>query len=196
MASIARPAVFRQVCTAAPSKRVFSTRTTPLITSAFRTSKPLSRPTPSTIIRETLPKVASFHATASRPILPPPPQRIQGTANDPAPVPDPSAFHGAYHWTFERIMAAGLVPLTVAPFAAGSLNPITDGVLCAFILVHSHIGFQSCIIDYFPSKRTPKTRKGLMWLLNAATVLVGVGFYEFETNDVGLTEALKRIWHA
>lgn len=38
--------------------------------------------------------------------------------------------------------SAALVPLTIAPFAAGSLNPITDAVLCATILIHSHIGFQ------------------------------------------------------
>jgi len=35
-----------------------------------------------------------------------------------------------------------------------------------------------------------------MWLLNFATLAVGVGLYEFETNDVGLTEAVKKIWHA
>jgi succinate dehydrogenase (ubiquinone) membrane anchor subunit len=35
-----------------------------------------------------------------------------------------------------------------------------------------------------------------MWALNAATVLAGIGFYEFETNDVGLTEGVKRIWQA
>ncbi len=32
--------------------------------------------------------------------------------------------------------------------------------------------------------------------MNICTVLVAIGFYEFETNDVGLTEAIKRIWHA
>lgn len=25
---------------------------------------------------------------------------------------------------------------------------------------------------------------------------MGIGLYEFETNDVGLTEAIKRVWHA
>ena len=35
----------------------------------------------------------------------------------------------------------------------------------------------------------------MMWLLNIATIVVGIGFYEFETNDVGITEAIKRIWH-
>ena len=121
---------------------------------------------------------------------------MQGTVNDPAPVPAPSPSHGHYHWTFERLLAAGLVPLTVAPFAAGSLNPTTDAILCAALVIHSHMGFQSIIIDYVPSKRLPKTRKLFWYGLNAATVLVGIGLYEFETTDVGLTEAIKRIWAA
>jgi hypothetical protein len=41
-----------------------------------------------------------------------------------------------------RIISAGLIPLTVAPFAAGSLNPVTDSILCALLVVHSHIGFE------------------------------------------------------
>jgi len=58
------------------------------------------------------------------------------------------------------------------------------------------MGFQAVIIDYLPEKRVPRTRKAVWWGLNAATVLVGVGLYEFETNDVGVTEAIKRIWKA
>ena len=34
------------------------------------------------------------------------------------------------------------------------------------------------------------------WILNISTILVGIGFYEFETNDVGITAAIQRIWHA
>jgi succinate dehydrogenase (ubiquinone) membrane anchor subunit len=117
-------------------------------------------------------------------------------ANDAAPVPEPSPTHGSYHWTFERLISAGLIPLTIAPFAAGSLNPATDAILCGAILIHSHIGFDACIVDYFPSKRVPKTRMGLEWLLRAMTVAVGVGLYEFETNDVGVTAAIQRIWKA
>jgi succinate dehydrogenase (ubiquinone) membrane anchor subunit len=118
------------------------------------------------------------------------------TANDPAPVPPANPAHGSYHWTFERLVAVGLIPLTIAPFASGSLNPTTDALLAAAILIHSHIGFESCIIDYFPKNRIPKTRAAAWWGLRAATVLVGVGLYEFETNDVGLTEGIKRIWTA
>lgn len=36
----------------------------------------------------------------------------------------------------------------------------------------------------------------LDWLRNLALVVVGWGWYEFETNDVGLTEGVKRIWKA
>ena len=93
-------------------------------------------------------------------------------------------------------MAVGLIPLTVAPFAAGSLNPTLDAVLCGTLLVHSHMGFQTIIIDYVPKRRYPNLRRFSLWGLNAATLLVGIGLYEFETNDVGLTEAVKRIWKA
>lgn len=116
--------------------------------------------------------------------------------NDPVPIPDPSPSHGSYHWTFERLLAGSLVPLTLTPFAAGSLNPTLDAILCAAILVHSHLGFQNIIIDYVPAKRFPKARKFSMWGLNLATALVGLGLYEFETNDVGVTEAIRRVWTA
>ena len=76
------------------------------------------------------------------------------------------------------------------------MNPITDAILCAAILIHSHIGFESIIIDYVPTRRLPKTRVVFNWGLKAATLVVGVGLYEFETNDVGLTEGIKTIWTA
>ncbi|KAL4970363.1 CybS family protein [Aspergillus stella-maris] len=141
-------------------------------------------------------QVVAFHASAKKQILPPQPQTIQGTMNDPAPIPTPHPSHGSYHWTFERIVAVGLVPLTIAPFAAGSLSPVMDAVLCSLIVVHSHVGFQASIIDYFPSRRVPKTATLLNWLLRAFTLTTAVGLYELETNDVGLTETVKRVWKA
>lgn len=86
--------------------------------------------------------------------------------------------------------------MTIAPFAAGSLNPLTDAALCATTLIHSHIGFEAIVTDYIPGRELPKTRRAFDWGLKAATVLVGVGLYEFETNDVGVTEAIKRVWTA
>jgi succinate dehydrogenase (ubiquinone) membrane anchor subunit len=55
---------------------------------------------------------------------------------------------------------------------------------------------RSVIIDYIPIKRMPKIRKLFWWALRAGTVLVGVGLYQFETNDIGLTETIKKIWKA
>jgi succinate dehydrogenase (ubiquinone) membrane anchor subunit len=42
----------------------------------------------------------------------------------------------------------------------------------------------------------PKFHSLLNWLLRAFTLTTAVGLYEFETNDVGVTEALRRIWNA
>ncbi|EEY17574.1 succinate dehydrogenase membrane anchor subunit [Verticillium alfalfae VaMs.102] len=181
MASFMRPAAMRQVATAARMAKG------PAVRSAF------VQPAINNFTRAT-----AFHTTSKRDILPPPPHAevVLGGVNDPAPVPAPSPSHGSYHWTFERLLAAGLVPLTLTPFAAGSLNPTLDAILCAGLILHSHLGFQAIIVDYVPAKRFPKSRKGISWGLNAATALVGLGLYEFETNDVGITEALKRVWTA
>lgn len=137
-----------------------------------------------------------FHSSARRDILKPLPQVVHGTMNDAAPIPHHSPTHGSYHWTFERLISVALIPLTIAPFTAGSLNPVMDSVLAATIVIHSHIGFQALIADYLPEKRVPKTLAFFKWGLRAATLTVAVGLYEFETNDVGITEALKRIWTA
>ncbi|KAI5854603.1 CybS-domain-containing protein [Tricharina praecox] len=142
------------------------------------------------------PRVATFHTSKKLQILPVGPQVIDGTINDPTPIPETSPSHGSYHWSFERLVSLGLVPLTIAPFAAGSMHPIADAVLGATIVMHSHIGFQSCVIDYFPKRKYPKSLKTAKWTLNAATVLVLYGLYEFETNDVGITEGVKKIWTA
>ncbi|KAF2090992.1 succinate dehydrogenase cytochrome b small subunit precursor [Saccharata proteae CBS 121410] len=195
-ASLFRPAM--RVCNAAPAARMLSSKASPAAAAAFRAQTPLSRTTQSAFVRDALPsmRIAPFHASTSKAILPPLPQKIQGTANDPAPVPDPTPAHGSYHWSFERLISAALVPLTIAPFAAGSLHPVMDAVFCSLILVHSHIGFESIIIDYLPQKRVPGFRKLFMWGLKAGTILVAIGLYEFETNDVGVTEAVRRIWKA
>nr|WPT47880.1 succinate dehydrogenase subunit D [Erysiphe necator] len=140
--------------------------------------------------------IAAFHRSRRNSILPPLPQVINGTANDPAPIPSPDPTHGSYHWTFERLISAGLIPLTIAPFTVGSLNPAMDAILCATILIHSHIGFEAIIVDYLPRNRVPNARKFFWWTLRAATVAVGVGLYEFETNDVGVTAAICKIWKA
>ncbi|KAL3425354.1 CybS protein [Phlyctema vagabunda] len=200
MASIVRPNMLRQAGTAV-AKRSFSTQVSSTFPAAKKSaSAAIARPAlRNAFAKDVLPssiRVAAFHAGGRKAILPNPPQVLEGSVNDAAEVPHSSPTHGSYHWTFERLISAGLVPLTIAPFAAGSLNPLTDAVLCGTVLIHSHIGFQSVITDYLPNWRVPKWKKAAWWALNATTVMVGVGLYEFETNDVGVTEAIKRVWTA
>ncbi|KOS19700.1 Succinate dehydrogenase cytochrome b small subunit [Escovopsis weberi] len=166
--------------------------------SLLRQSALSARSAATPALRSTIPRAAAaLHTSSSRSaLISPGPQKIEGSVNDPTTFPKPNAAHGSYHWTFERLLAAGLVPLSVAPFAAGSLNPTMDAVLCSAVLLHSHLGFQSCIIDYVPKRSNPGLHKFFWWALNLATVTVGVGLYEFETNDVGVTEAIKRVWKA
>jgi len=71
-----------------------------------------------------------------------------------------------------------------------------DAALIFVVIIHSHAGFQSIVIDYIPIHKHPTLRRACMWLLNIATLVVAIGFYEFETNDVGVVETVKRIWHA
>lgn len=141
-----RPAMLRQSVLAAPTKRFLPTTTFALPRSVTRLSstslhRRQSRSTKNEYASITS-RVAPFHSTAQRSILPPGPQVIEGGVNDPAPVPKPHPTEGSYHWVFERLLSAGLIPLTIAPFAAGSLNPTMDAFLCATILIHSHIGFE------------------------------------------------------
>ncbi|KAI0810019.1 mitochondrial succinate dehydrogenase cytochrome b560 subunit D [Xylaria sp. FL0064] len=187
MASAIRPMLLRQTVLSAATRRA---TTSPASAILSRTS-----PFQSAIAKDAV-RAAAFHTSSRRSLLPPGPQVIKGTVNDAAPVPDPAPTHGSYHWTFERLIAAGLIPLTVAPFAGSSLNPALDATLCALMLVHSHAGMQSIIIDYVPKRRFPGAYKASLLLLNVATVLAGIGLYEFETNDVGVTAAVKRVWNA
>lgn len=48
------------------------------------------------------------------------PAIIKGTVNDAVAFPTPNKAHGSYHWAFERLLSASLVPLTVA---AGVTSP-------------------------------------------------------------------------
>lgn len=56
--------------------------------------------------------------------------------------------------------------------------------------------YRNCITDYFPTWRVPTIRKLADWANFLMIFVCGWGFYEFETNDVGVTEAVKRIWKA
>ncbi|CCL98367.1 uncharacterized protein FIBRA_00362 [Fibroporia radiculosa] len=129
--------------------------------------------------------VSTFTRRSLRPLVV---QAIyKGTVNDPTTFPPASKSHGSYHWAFERLLSAGLVPLTVAAFATSGTNyPILDGLL----------GFDGVLVDYLHARKFPILGRVLTWTLRATTVGVLVGVYQFNTNDIGLTELIAKVWHA
>lgn len=87
---------------------------------------------------------------------------IYWIVNDPVPTFKPDPATGTYHWSFERVrypqplqlsggntnglakqlVSLGCIPLTIAPFAAGSLNPVMDAIVVSGLLLHSHMSFK------------------------------------------------------
>lgn len=62
---------------------------------------------------------------------------------------------------------------TVKHGACGTL----DGVLSATLLLHSHIGFDSVLVDYLDKRKFPVAGPVSKWILRAATVATAVGLY-------------------
>ncbi|KAI8815587.1 CybS-domain-containing protein [Fimicolochytrium jonesii] len=101
--------------------------------------------------------------------------------------------HGAYHWDFERALSIASIPVVVAPFIVGS-HPLVDLALGVVIPLHSHVGFDACITDYFPKHREPVMNRIFKAALYGVTGLSLYGCYQFNTNDIGITEFFKRLW--
>ncbi len=127
--------------------------------------------------------------------IPQPPGYIVGTVNDAYVPPKPSKVHGSRHWTFERLVSVGLVPLTVAPFAFGSITPFADSILSVLLLIHSYTGFQSCIIDYIPKRVYGWVHGAAMGLLSFGSAVSLYGIYVLESNDIGLTSIFMKLWY-
>ncbi|KAK1924682.1 mitochondrial inner membrane protein [Papiliotrema laurentii] len=122
---------------------------------------------------------------------------LKGTVNDAAETYPPHKSHGSYHWTFERLLSASLIPVMgTAAVSTGSAHPILDGLLAVSLVVHSHIGFDSILIDYLHPRKFALLGPLAKWVLRAVTGLAVWGCYEFNTNDIGLTELVARLWKA
>ncbi|KAF8310259.1 hypothetical protein DL93DRAFT_2062186, partial [Clavulina sp. PMI_390] len=122
---------------------------------------------------------------------------LKGSVNEPTTYPTPNKSHGSYHWSFERLLSASLVPLTTSSFLLSTTAyPALDGMLGLALVVHSHIGFDACFEDYLHPRKFPVLGNIAKWGLRAATTGALVGIYAFNTNDIGLTELVKRAWVA
>ncbi|SGZ56514.1 CIC11C00000001206 [Sungouiella intermedia] len=125
-----------------------------------------------------------------------PPGHIVGNVNDAYKIPLVSPYEGNYHWTYERILAIGLVPLTAFPFALGYEFPMVDTAFCLTVLFHAHSGFKSCIIDYIPLRVYGFWHHAASKLLSLGTFVSMYGIYVLETTENGLFDLIARLWGA
>lgn len=128
--------------------------------------------------------------------IPQPPGGVVGGANEAVPVPVGNRSHGSYHWSFDRLIVIGIVPLMLTPLVGVSLTPVLDASLSSLVLLHSHLGFESCIIDYIPKRVYGRWHTAAMGLLYAGSATALYGVYLMETNDIGVTAAVGEIWNA
>jgi hypothetical protein len=52
--------------------------------------------------------------------------------------------------------------------------------------------FDAVLVDYVHKRKFPKLGPLLTWTLRATTLAVGVGVYQFNTNDIGASETRAR----
>ncbi|KAF8004206.1 hypothetical protein HF325_001654 [Metschnikowia pulcherrima] len=128
--------------------------------------------------------------------IPQPPGDIVGTVNDAYVPPKPLKTHGSLHWTAERLVAVGMVPLVATSFTS-TTSVMLDTTLSAFLLFHCYVGFQSCIIDYIPKRVYGSLHNFVMYLLTFGTGVAGYGIYEIEQKEEGgVAGIVYKLWHA
>lgn len=159
-----------------------------MLRSAFLTQQRLAAPA--------LRPAAAAIVKRSLGTIPQPPGGIVGNVNEAVPRKPIEKSHGSYHWSFEKIVVLGLAPLVIAPFAGASLSPVLDATASTLILAHSHLGIESCIVDYIPKRVYGSLHTAAIGALWAGSAVALYGIYELETNDIGLTAAVGKIWNA
>lgn len=70
-------------------------------------------------------------------------------------------------------------------YHADIYQPVVDGILAVSLIIHSHIGFDSIVVDYLHPRKFPVIGPMATWALRGLTGLAVWGVYEFNTNDVG-----------
>ncbi|ODV97890.1 hypothetical protein PACTADRAFT_38318 [Pachysolen tannophilus NRRL Y-2460] len=117
--------------------------------------------------------------------IPQPPGYVVGGVNDATAVPDSDKVHGSRHWTSERLVSAALIPLSAVPLVTGSSFGFVDSILSSLLILHCHIGFQSCIIDYIPLRVYGVWHHYAMYLLTFGSLVSAYGVYQIEKKEEG-----------
>ena len=79
---------------------------------------------------------------------------LRGTVNDATSFPEPSKSHGSYHWAFERVLSAALIPVMAgAAISSGSAyvshdlpKPLIELILHCFCLLVPPFDSQSSMV--------------------------------------------------
>ncbi len=115
------------------------------------------------------------------------------TASSDTTVEEKSKVHGSYHWDYERALSVVSLPLILSAMVVGP-QPAIDLALGIVIPAHCHLGFDAVITDYLPKRRVGALHSVATWALRITTLLTLYGCYSFNTNDIGITEFVKRVW--
>ncbi|OMJ29186.1 Succinate dehydrogenase [ubiquinone] cytochrome b small subunit, mitochondrial [Smittium culicis] len=122
--------------------------------------------------------------------------RIGKAFPNPQEVPTlPSSKSVITEETISRMMSAALVPILGVSFLYGP-QPINDLLLGIVFPIHAYIGINSSITDYTHKRRYPKLNFLFSWMLNIGTLIALYGCWVINTNDVGLTAFVQKLWNA
>lgn len=95
----------------------------------------------------------------------------------------------AKHWNLERYFSVGL--LAVIPAALVLENTYVDHLFAASVTLHSMWGLKMVITDYIHPPQQQKAALGALYLFSALAL---VGCIYFNTVDMGLSKAVKKLW--
>ena len=119
-------------------------------------------------------------------------QGLRAASTTAAAGPATSASSGggsSIHWNVERYLSVAL--LAIIPASLLIESSLTDYILAASLVLHSHWGLQNILTDYIHGPTLPKMANGLLYVF---TALTRAGLCYFNYSDIGLSKAIKKIW--
>ncbi|KAJ3019487.1 UNVERIFIED_CONTAM: membrane anchor subunit of succinate dehydrogenase, Sdh4, partial [Siphonaria sp. JEL0065] len=115
------------------------------------------------------------------------------TASNAANLDEKSKVHGSYHWNAERALSVVTIPLLASALFVGPA-PLVDFGLGLVLPLHTHLGFDTMVQDYVPTRKYGVLNTILTWTLRIVTGVVMYRLFVFNTTDVGITAFVKRLW--